>query len=499
MRWLSSAAAALSCLAVASTAHATLPQEGEPLRSNDYSIDLYQGPVLSAIRVIALGGAFVAIADGVEGSAMNPAAAAVRFPFSYQHFDYDVGAGITFPSAINNTDFWNSGRPTRLPKSKSLNFVFLNVALDLQVGAWGFGLASDFQRYSLLRAEDPTLERQRDRLEAQIAIGHLHLAHAFADGQLLIGVGSRTSGLSISNENDPTLADRELFSTAGAGLEAGFIWKPTDWQIRIGGAYHAGFTTEASPESEVFVIYEDDPVNRLYLPERVALPWDVMIGFAAQLGPRPLNPRWINPDEVLESTRRYLDFRQRERERLLRRAEVTPQGPFETWVEREKRVRDLRRELARQREQDLQELAQLESDLVRRLRARYRAMPRFRVLVTTQLVLTGPTKNAVGIESMLNRTVQRAGETLTASPHLGLETEAIPHWLKLRAGTYLEPTRFRSNNKGARLHATFGFEQKLFPWTVFGLLAEGTEWRVSASVDASRNYLGWGTGLGLWR
>ena len=59
----------LAALAFPRLAHATLPGEGLPIQTNDYSIDLYQGPVLSANRVIGLGGAFVAIADGVEGSA----------------------------------------------------------------------------------------------------------------------------------------------------------------------------------------------------------------------------------------------------------------------------------------------------------------------------------------------------------------------------------------------------------------------------------------------
>src|SRR5207244_3250320 len=71
----------LALMARAHPARATLPQEGQPILTNDYRIDMYQGLVLSANRVIGLGGAFVAIADGVEGSAMNPAAASARTPY----------------------------------------------------------------------------------------------------------------------------------------------------------------------------------------------------------------------------------------------------------------------------------------------------------------------------------------------------------------------------------------------------------------------------------
>jgi hypothetical protein len=479
-------------------AQATLPGEGQPIHTNDYSIDLYQGPVLSANRVIGLGGAFVAIADGVEGSAVNPAATAARTPYSYSHFDYDLGVGITFPSGIKNTDFWNSGHPTELPKSQSLDFLFFNLALQLQFGRWGFGLSTDFQQYSLLRGVDAIEDTKVDRLAAQIAIGHLQIAHSFADGQLLLGLGMRTTGLSVTKEGATSVASQDLFSTVGTGFEAGFIWRPTDWQIRLGGAYHGGFNTQASPESQVFVIYPGDPNNELYLPTRVTLPWDLNIGFAAQIGPRPLNPRWVDPSSVLQPMRRYLEWRAHERDRRIRNAEAA-RFSDETPRDRRRRVRKLRAELRAEEDLDDRERARVEKDLDRRLRQRYHEQARFFVLVTTSLMISGSVKNAVGIESMLNRTVQRSGQRDTVSPHIGVETELIPHWLRLRGGSYLEPSRFDSNRKGARLHATFGFDQKIFPWDVFGAFPDDTEWRVGGSLDASRSYLGWGVSIGVWR
>lgn len=495
--WPAAFALSLALCCLARSARSALPAEDEPILTNDYSIDLYQGPVLSANRVIGLAGAFVAIADGVEGSAMNPAATAARTAYSYGHFDYDLGVGLTFPSALSNTDFWNSGRRTRLPKSESLDFLFLNLALDVQFGRWGFGVASDFQRYSLLRAEDPGATAQQERLAAEIAIGHLQIAHAFADGQLLIGIGMRTTGLSVASST-AGVTDQDLFSTVGTGFETGFIWRPNGWQIRLGGAFHDGFTTRASPESRTFVLYEDDPVNRLYLPTRVSLPWDVNVGFAAQLGPRPLNPHWLDPSIALEPMRRYLDWRAHERDRRLRRAEVLVSSS-ETAIERRRRLRKLRVELLAEEQLDDRERARVEKDLRRRLRQRYLDQARSYVLVTTSLKVSGAVDDAVGIESMLNRTVQRSGTKVSISPHLGVETELLPHWLKVRGGAYVEPTRFESNEKGARLHATFGFDQKVLPWDVFGTFPEGTEWRVSGSVDASRSYLGWGVAIGVWR
>lgn len=492
------AASCLICLLAAEgAARAALPGEGQEIRTNDYSIDLYQGPVLSANRVTGLAGAFVAIADGVEGSAMNPAATAARVPYSYGHFDYDLGVGITFPSAIQNTDFWNSGHRTELPKSKSFGFLFFNLALQLQFGAWGFGLSTDFQQYSLLRGVAPADNARQDRLAAQVAIGHVQVAHSFLDGQLLLGLGLRTTGLSVKQEGPTSVASsEELFSTVGVGLEGGMIWQPTDWPIRFGAAYRGGFNTRASPES-TFVIYPDDPINRLYLPTRVTLPWDLNVGFAAQMGPRPLNPRWFDPSSVLQPMRRYLEWRAHERERRLRLAEEQAWCD-ETRLEHRRRLRKLRAELRAEEDLDERERARVEKELVARLRKRYHQLARSYVLVSTSLMISGTVDNAVGIESMLDRTVQRSGQRLSISPHLGLETEIVPNWLRIRGGAYVEPSRFDSNQKGSRLHATFGFDAKLFAWDVFGAWPPDAEWRFGASIDAARSYLSGGIAVGLW-
>ena len=198
--------------------------------------------MLSANRVTGLAGAFVAIADGVEGSAMNPAATAARLPYSYGHFDYDVGVGVTFPSAIKNTDFGTRGiAPSYRNRSRSVSCS--SPGPSVAVRHWGLGLSTDFQQYSLLRGVDPADNARQDRLAAQIAIGHLQLAHSFADGQLLVGVGLRTTGLTVNKEGPTSVASQEeLFSTVGLGFESGVIWQPTDWPIRFGAAYRGGFT-----------------------------------------------------------------------------------------------------------------------------------------------------------------------------------------------------------------------------------------------------------------
>ncbi len=74
----------------------------------------FHGPVFAGTRVTGLGGAYVAIAEDVDGDLQNPAAPAVRPFFSFTQFDYWLGFGITFPATLSGVDFFNSGSKTNL-------------------------------------------------------------------------------------------------------------------------------------------------------------------------------------------------------------------------------------------------------------------------------------------------------------------------------------------------------------------------------------------------
>jgi hypothetical protein len=130
------------------------------------------------------------------------------------------------------------------------------------------------------------------------------------------------------------------------------------------------------------------------------------------------------------------------------------------------------------------------------LTVRYRRMARRYLLIAAALHADGAVADSVGIESFLQGYVDRSGEHVTLSPRLGLETELIPDWLVVRGGSYLEPSRFREGSP--RLHGTFGFDAKLFRWTVFGLFEKFTEWQAGAAIDVARDYLGWAVSIGVW-
>jgi hypothetical protein len=137
-------------------------------------------------------------------------------------------------------------------------------------------------------------------------------------------------------------------------------------------------------------------------------------------------------------------------------------------------------------------------ELQRRLGERYRGMERFYVLLTGSLELLGAVDDGVGVESFLERRVQRSGGDVSWSPRFGVESEVIPHWTRLRSGVYLEPSRFADSPHGARPHWTMGLDQRLFASELFGLLSQGSTFRASGSLDVSRSYFSWSVAAGMW-
>ncbi|HYO98410.1 MAG TPA: hypothetical protein VER33_28095 [Polyangiaceae bacterium] len=481
-------------LSSASSARAELPPNGQPFESRDFTIDLAQTAIIAGTRVTGLAGAFVAVAEGVDGAAQNPAAVAARDPWSATHVDYDLGLGLTFSSAFEDADFFNSGRRTLTSTGGSDRFVFLNLAANLQIGRWGFGVAADIQEYSLERLGSSSAETQADRLLAELVVTHITLAYAAHDGEWLLGIGNRSSSFDVVNANDPEGAPQALFQALGAGWEAGFLLRPNDAQYRIGVSVRTAVSANATPDSRG-VLYEDDPENRLVLPQRVTLPWDVHAGVAVQLGPRPFNPRWLDPVNELSALERYLEWRGRERAR--RRAHEL-QRLQRAGLDLEWAARALDAELASESALDELHLERARTELQRRLAERYRGMERFYVLLTGSLELLGAVDDGVGVESFLERRVQRSGRDVSWSPRLGVESEVIPHWTRVRSGVYLEPSRFRDNSPGARPHWTLGLDQRLFASELFGLLGEGSTFRASGSLDTSRSYFSWSVAAGMW-
>ncbi len=433
-------------------AHAGGPlgPEGSAITTSAYTVDLFQGPLTASNRVTGLAGAVAPLAEGIDMHAFNPASPAVRRLHSWSVTEFDVSAGVTFPGALKGLDFDNDGTKG----FRYDNFIFVTLAGQVQEGPFGFGATVDVQQYDLgatTGAENVSSVAFR-LLQARL------LAAVAVTDELTIGGGVRgvlfslrdaaLSKIGLSSFTDL----RGVLGMAGVGPEVGALYAPLNWPLRLGVTLRAPVTGRLIP-GETTAIDErgDRRLGLLYLPNRVDVPWQVEWGVALQLGPRPLNMKWLDSREVSHDE-----------------------------------IESYRKKPDEQR-----------STVVSRMgRRRYAKLPREKLLVSVSFTFTGPANDAVGIESFLGGVVSRSGEKISFTPRVGVETEPWPGRIVFRSGSYLEPTRFRSG--APRMHGTVGIEVKTFAWDVFGLYEDPMPFRIGGSLDVAREYFGWGVTAGIW-
>jgi hypothetical protein len=443
-------------------------------------LDLVTSPVLSSGRIVALGGAYEALGEGTDGYAMNAAAPALRAPWSNGWVDYDIDASITFPSAFKQVDFENRGYITPFTYK---DFYFLTLGANLQLGAWGFGVVSDLQHYNL----SPDARADQEKFGATISRTHALLARSLFGGDLVVGGGLRIIGFDISRTLNG--ATTSVVSLSGAAPELGVLIRPEGLPFRLGGTLRAPVTT-ARPGGD-----QATSVGGLVAPGSAHLPWEVDLGVALQGGPRPLNPNWVNPhdDEADLRTEIRLARERRARERAKAVGQAAPADRAK--VEQELDARDKKLRV----EEDA-EATRFRSEVKALRKQRYRALGREYVLLTLGLLVTGSTDEGISLESYFAQTVTRAGRNATFSVRAGVETELIPGQLKLRLGSYIEPTRFGSepDAKAFRQHVTGGFEAELFTWSFFHLLDDDTQWRLNTMLDLAPRWSNYGLSIGFW-
>lgn len=475
------ALAAASALATT----AASAQTGEPLTNCDYRMDLVTGPVLGSGRVVGLGGAYTALATGIEGAAWTPASYASRTPWDDNWFEWD-GTFDLMPSTIRNSDFDNNGRAGVTYG----DLLFFSVGLGFQFGALGVGAVIDTQSYAI-----------RQNVDLSLIMQNYGAAYMLADGQLVVGLGLRAAQLNMTARGSGT----QLVDSLALGPVAGALFQPAGRPWRIGASARLAASSSALTECVA---------AGLFLPRNVYSPWEAQVGFAYQLGSRPLNRLWTNPHTQAAALRDAMLARRSERardevarERLSRRMllsgerlpprlpelEPTPSSPSPPadeptdavwWREERARRNDEEREV----EIRVRELEQERKREIRALSRRY-------LLLSGELILVGPTANGVGLESFLSQRREQSGRNPSVGLRFGIEGEPIADWVQMRTGTYLEPSRFAG--VGYRAHGTLGIDVRVLSWDLFGLVDEFTV-RLSASADVAERYTNASFGLGMW-
>jgi len=269
-------------------------------------------------------------------------------------------------------------------------------------------------------------------LGANFGMVHASLAYGFLRGQLLLGAGPRFVGMSFDRHSSGS-----PLSSAGVGYEAGVVIKPIMAQYRIAAAVKSPIDATASSR-------DGEPTST------VQVPWEVSLGFVYQFGMKALNPAFVTAAELARS-----------------------RSP-------------------RAGETDQRRIERAEHDLFEA----YQQHQRWYLLVSTELVLAEGDGDHVGLERYWTARGTASSSRPIVSPRIGLESEVLPHILRLRAGSYYETERV--NLTPSRVHGTGGFDVRLFEWDVFGLVEPFDYWQLSVAADAARAYLNTSFSIGFW-
>jgi hypothetical protein len=466
-------------LLVAACWSAPASVRADPIPTDEFQVDLFQGPLLAPLRVTALGGAYAGYGEDLAGMVANAASTAVRPIRESRHVELGASASISIPIDIfENNDFDNSGDLD----TDTSDFIYVTGGAVLKIGAFGVGATSEVQRY------DIDIDGPSGTTTSPVTFSKTRVQAAWGGlgGQIHAGGGVRviTMGLDYRAGNQASGSSQFIF--VGAAPEFGLLVKPVALPLRFGVTYR--FAAKA-----LEVTGGESPAL-LTLPRAVRQPWELETGLAFQLGPRPFNVYFVDPedadDEAEARVRGARELRKRQLERELARGDSAGDP-----------------ELSEAREADLEQLEQrwleaTEQELHDQRDNAVAAMPREHVLVLLSLLATGPVENGISVERFLSQTttndppkIGSSGGAVNFSPRFGIEAEPIENWLVVRGGSYYEPNRFGGVG---RQHFTFGAQLRVFSSDFWGFFPEWP-YGVEVAMDLAPRYESISASVALFR
>ena len=456
--------------------------QSPPITDNKYAVELFNGPYFGPSRVGSLAGASAANATGVDAVSVNPAAPAVRDPYSARWIDYDITAGISFPGAFFvRSDFYNREPRADRPQQRTRGLGLVNLGATLQFGNLAISANTDQYQHEIAVAD-------ANKPDVTVAFGrsNLVMAYGFFGNQLVVGAGLRLITTSFSKEggasqdylgaaNNVLARRNNVLDLSGIGTQVGAVLKLEDEPFRLGISYRSSI--EAKPTADrPNTRSPEDGVSRVggyVLPERVVAPWEIEFGGALQLGERPINPRWRNPRLEESVLRHRID-----QARIVRARQHVP-------AVEERAIRRIEEE---------QFLADQER-LYEERRETYKRLPRERLLLLASAVVSGASRNAVSVIGFAEQERELVGQSVSVTPRVGIEGEPIANRLITRAGSYLEPSRYAGGSY--RQHFTAGAEVRLFHVPKIWIIQEFDLCTVGF-VDVAPRYLNFGLSLSFW-
>ena len=245
------------------------------LSNRNYTLDLYQGSVLGSARIVGMGGASVALAEGSAGTVANPAAPAVRPATSNRNWDWDWHLDWLNPDL--GSDFDNNGLNTDNETSVA---PLLTAGFVGQYKTWGIS----FNATAITNTAEPENGEQSVTTDAQIF--RMVVAKSFLEEVFTLGIGIRIGSLDLTTEDNT-----QLFSIVGTGLELGAVWRPAQINLRVGSTLSLPISGRDINNSTC------DPFDcgGYILPEEVAVPWSISTGVAWRFAPTRWNQHIRKP------------------------------------------------------------------------------------------------------------------------------------------------------------------------------------------------------------
>jgi hypothetical protein len=284
--------------------------------------------------------------------------------------------------------------------------------------------------------------------------------YAYLDGDLVLGAAVSHINFALEKPN----GGKTLVSFAGYGAELGALYRPKHRRHRIGAAFRSAIASR--PENDAREVGGVRSVEGLVLPRTVHVPWEVDIGFAYQFGERRANVPWRSSRELRRQYRRQI-------------LSGTYRTPDEYGGDSYQPLPG-----------EITEAVEAALDHHRESERRYRRrQPRRYVLLAADLLLYGPTARGQSVSAFLLQEPERSGARIAYGARVGVESEIWQDRMKLRAGSYLEPSRVQ--RRYYRPHGTFGVDVRLFDFWRWS--ARGT-----ATIDVAPRYFNWGLALGMW-
>jgi hypothetical protein len=452
------ALACFGCLFAAADARA------QALSNNNYAIDQFTGPVYGAGRILGMGGAHAAIAAGIDGAAFNPACYAERAEKEIRFWEVDPTGGIWAGGVFSRNDLDNNG--TR--GLESAQAVQLSLGMRLQLSSFGMGSLGQLRQYTLRDGNGDAYASVR-LMTARYGIGY-----AFLNGSLVVGAALVQTSMDISSSQGTSDLVPSAFNTTSTGGsivrfrsfggEVGVLVRPAYQRYRVGASFHTPSTSrplESAPDA--------DGIRRaegLVLPESVHVPWELSMGMAYQFGERRTNVPWRNTRALKRELSRQIA------ERTYVYPEEYGEAPYET--------------LPDDKEKALEVALEIEKEAQRRLR---RHQPRRYVLLAADMLIYGQTDGGQSLNAFLLQRSEQSGRRFAMGARVGVESEVLHDRMRLRAGTYVEPSR--TQLRYYRPHITTGIDVRLFDF-----------WRWSArgtfTTDIAPRYFNWALAFGLW-